>query len=152
MTGNVLELAYVIGVVWQKNSLDLWWSKTSPSAPWEPPYGTLDVPVPVYASWNNTTVFVDLGAGITDASANVWTITAGGQVAVNGIADPLTGNVLALAYVNGVVWQRNSHDLWWSKTSPGAAWEPPHGTSVDPVPVTASLNDTVVAFATGSSS
>jgi hypothetical protein len=45
------------------------------------------------------------GGSIVDASGNTWTITSAGQVAVNGQADTSTGNVIALAYVNGTVWQ-----------------------------------------------
>ena len=39
-------------------------------------------------------------AAITDASGNIWTITSGGQVAVNATAEPTTAKVIELAYVN----------------------------------------------------
>jgi hypothetical protein len=71
---------------------------------------------------------VGYGQAITDAQENAWTITANGRVAVNGVSDPATADVTHLAYVNGVVWQENASNLWWSKTSPAAVWNPPDGT------------------------
>lgn len=73
---------------------------------------------------------------ITDAAGNVWTITLGGQVAVNGVVDPTTARVTALAYENGVIWQENADQLWWSKTNPSARWSPTYGTSRSPIPPT----------------
>ncbi|HYZ24317.1 MAG TPA: hypothetical protein VE690_19360 [Rhodopila sp.] len=86
-------------------------------------------------------------AAITDASGNQWTITNGGQVAVNGSADTATAHVAELAYVNGEVWQE-SNNLWWGKTSPTAAWSPTNGTASSPLPAqgaiaTNSTNTTV---------
>ncbi|MEA2789673.1 MAG: hypothetical protein QOG73_2079 [Acetobacteraceae bacterium] len=140
-TANVLELAYVNGEIWQKNSADIWWSKTSPNAAWEPPYGTSVPPLPVTASPNDTVAYPTAPNSTTtqqvptvvDASGNTWTINASGQVAVNGVVDQTTANVVELAYVNGTVWQQNSSGLWWSKTSPASAWEPPYGTSANPI-------------------
>ena len=101
----------------------------------------------VTPSSNNTIIPAGSIAAITDASGNQWTITAGGQVAVNGVADATTNGVIELAYENGLIWQENSADLWWSETSPGAGWEPPGGTTTSPVPAaapTASPDNTVV--------
>jgi hypothetical protein len=64
--------------------------------------------------------FVSASGG-TDASGNQWTITSGGQVAVNGSVDGVTSSVTELAYVNGTVWQETSYGLWWGKTSPTAS-------------------------------
>ena len=66
------------------------------------------------ASSNDT--IVDTGAYIFDASGYPWTIR-NGQVLINGVVDPTTANVMQLAYANGVVWQENSSNMWWSKTS-----------------------------------
>lgn len=140
-TANVLELAYVNGEVWQKNSSDLWWGKTSPTAAWDPPYGTAVPPLPVTASPNETVAYpttpnstgIPQIPTIVDASGNTWTINASGQIAVNGVVDKTTANVIELAYVNGKVWQENSAGLWWSKTSPASAWDPPYGTSANPI-------------------
>jgi hypothetical protein len=81
-------------------------------------------------------------AGITDASGNVWTITSGGQAAVNGAADSTTANVAELAYVNGEVWQENTNHLWWGKTSPAASWSPSAGTSTSPLPGPGTIEQT----------
>ena len=43
-----------------------------------------------------------------------------------------------LAYVNGTVWQENSANLWWGKTTPGAPWSPGAGTAASPLPPTSS--------------
>lgn len=141
-TGNVTEMAYEKGVVWQKNSDNLWWSKASPSDAWSPPYGTSVNPTPIsslYVSLDNGVVLVDPAAApsgdapqITDASGNMWSI-AGGQVTLNGIVDPTTANVTELAYVGGKIWQENADSLWWSKSKPSDLWGPVYGTPVSPV-------------------
>jgi hypothetical protein len=159
-TANVTELAYVNGTIWQENSSDLWWGKTSPTASWSPGAGTSTSPLPATTtppatptptaaatpSANDTTVTAGSTAAITDASGNQWTITSGGQVAANGTTDTTTANVTELAYVNGTIWQENASNLWWSKTSPSASWSAGDGTSTSPLPATttASPNDTMV--------
>jgi hypothetical protein len=140
-TSTVIELAYEKGVVWQENTAKLWWSKTKPTDAWGPAAGTTTSPVPVVirpkpvASPDNTIVLAKSTATITDAAGNKWTITAGGQVAVNGVVDATTANVIELAYEKGVVWQENTAKLWWSKTKPTDAWGPAAGTATSPVPV-----------------
>ena len=153
-TSGVKELAYVNGTVWQENGSNLWWGKTSPTAAWAPDPGTAVSPLPVVTppptpSPNDTVVKLGSTAAITDANKVKWTITAGGQVAVNGAADTATSNVIELAYVNGTIWQENASKLWWGKATPAAAWAPDPGTAISPLPVvtptpTASPNDTVV--------
>ena len=137
-TANVTHLAYVNGTIWQENTRDLWWSKTSPAASWDPPYGTSTVPLPVstiFASQDDSV----LGAprpgsfsAITDQSGNQWTI-AGGRVVVNGVADPTTANVIQLAYVGGKVWQENSQGLWWYKAAPADGWSGGDGIAASPI-------------------
>jgi hypothetical protein len=90
----------------------------------------------VTPSANDAVVHAGSAAAITDSSGNAWTITSGGQVAINGAADTTTGNVTELAYVNGEVWQENTGGWWWGKTSPTAAWSPGAGTMTSPLPVT----------------
>jgi ribosome-associated protein YbcJ (S4-like RNA binding protein) len=138
-TANVIELAYENKLVWQENSGHLWWSKASPSAVWGPTGGTATSPVPVavVTSPNSTVVLAGSTNAITDASGNKWAITAGGQVAVNGVTDTTTANVIELDYTKGLVWQENTSNLWWSKTSPGATWGPTGGTATPPISITA---------------
>lgn len=142
-TSNVIELAYVNGSVWQENSSHQWWSKAVPADAWTGGIATSPLPVPPSA---NDTAVTNTTAAITDASGNLWTITAGGQVAVNGTADTTTSNVIELAYVNGSVWQENSGKLWWSKAGPADAWT--GGGATSPLPVPPSANDTVVTNTT----
>ncbi len=134
-TANVTHLAYANGLVWQENSNNLWWSKASPSAPWDPPYGTPAVPVTIYPSPDDSVLGAPTPASqsaITDQSANQWTI-ANGQVVVNGIADPTTANVIQLAYVGGQIWQENSQGLWWYKTAPADGWNGGYGIASSPI-------------------
>ena len=120
-TGHVQTLAYENGRVWQMNSADLWWSKALPSDAWGPTYGTPSSPLVGVASPNDL-VYPGVGASVTDADDNVFTITPGGQVAVNGVADATTGRVDELAYYNGLVWQKNADNHWYSKSSAASGW------------------------------
>lgn len=131
-TGNVIELAYVNGTIWQENASDLWWGKTSPTASWSPDAGTPTNPLPTSA--NNSMLLAGSTSAIIDASGNTWTITSTGQVAVNGVADTTTANVAELAYVNKQVWQENTANLWWGKANPAAAWSPDAGSATSPLP------------------
>jgi hypothetical protein len=90
-------------------------------------------------SANDTTVISGSPAAITDASGNEWTIASNGEVAVNGVDDTTTANVTELAYVNGTIWQENSNDLWWGKTSPTASWSPSAGTATSPLPAAVTI-------------
>ena len=164
-TANVTELAYVDGAVWQENASKGWWGETTPNGGWTLGSGTTTSPLPVtvtppptpvppvtvtppptpITSPNDTIVLAGSTAAIQDGKGNAWSITASGQVAVNGAADATTANVKELAYVNGAVWQENTASLWWSKTLPTDQWA--GGSSTSPVPVkpVASPNDTTVA-------
>jgi hypothetical protein len=44
-TSNVVQLAWVNGLIWYQNSSNLWFSETSPAGPWLPPNGTLISPL-----------------------------------------------------------------------------------------------------------
>jgi endoglucanase len=142
-TSGVAALAYEKGLIWQENKSNLWWSKTLPTDAWGPAAGTATSPVPVVVvvppkpvpSPDNTVIPAGSTAAITDAAGNKWTITAAGQVAVNGVADATTSGVAALAYEKGLIWQENKSNLWWSKTLPTDAWGPAAGTATSPVPV-----------------
>nr|WP_294550812.1 hypothetical protein [uncultured Rhodopila sp.] len=140
VTSNVIELAYVNGAIWQENTASNWYSETQPNDSWTGP--TTVSPLPVKASANDTVVKAGSTAAITDASGNAWTITSGGQVAVNGVTDALTSNVTELAYVNGAIWQENTSSNWYSETQPNDSWSGP--TTVSPLPANASANDTEI--------
>ena len=105
-------------------------------------------PTPTPTPSANDTVVTGTTGTIVDASGNTWTISSGGQVAVNGVADATTAGVVELAYVNGTIWQENASKLWWGETQPNASWAPAAGTATSPLPAaptpTASPNDTMV--------
>ena len=92
----------------------------------------------------NNTVVKSPGIVITDSAGNAWSLTPGGQVAVNGVTDQTTRNVLTLAYENGRVWQMNGDRLWWSKSSPSGAWSPTYGTSTSPLVGVASKDNALI--------
>ena len=120
-TGHVQTLAYENGRVWQMNTADLWWSKALPSDQWGPANGTTTSPLQYVASPNDD-VYAGIGASVTDSDDNTFTITSGGQVALNGVVDPTTGRVDELAYYNGAVWQKNADNHWYSKTTAASPW------------------------------
>ncbi len=73
---------------------------------------------------------------IVDAAGVEWTINDAGEVTVNGVGDATTANVIAIAFVNGALWQQNNALRWWYKTTnpTGTAWLPAGGTLVSPLP------------------
>ncbi len=153
-TASVIELAYVNGVLWQENASKLWWQWTGTG--WSSGGGTATSPLPAPASANDTVLGAGSTAAITDASGNAWTITSGGQVAVNGTTDTTTASVIDIAYVNGVIWQLNAAGLWWSKTAPTDQWGPAAGTKQSPLPTSminvnaAGLTQEITALSTSS--
>lgn len=120
-TAGVESLGFYNGVVWQKNTYNLWYGKTSPAATWVdfPASGGVPMPVPI-ASPNNTSV--SPGDTIHDASGNTWAINGAGQVVTDGVADATTARVIKLDYVNGQVWQENADGKWYSKAKPSDTW------------------------------
>lgn len=79
---------------------------------------------------------------IVDAGGEIWSIDVNKQVAVNGADDATTANVVALAFVDGKVWQQNDAGNWWSKTLPTDQWT----SAASPLPVTASATSTQPAI------
>lgn len=147
-TRRVIQMAFENGRIWQKNADNLWWSKATPSDPWTPPAGTAIDPIPDVIPSPDNTVVRTAAHVITDASGNTWSIL-NGQVALNGVADRTTRNVIELAYKDGRIWQENVDKLWWSKGKPSDTWYPPYGTSTSPVVITSTkiwVNNTQYAF------
>jgi hypothetical protein len=52
-----------------------------------------------------TTVAAGSTNTLVDSTGNIWAITSGAQITVNGVVDPVTANVIQIAYVNGHIWQ-----------------------------------------------
>jgi hypothetical protein len=139
-TENVVELAWVIPVVWQENSANNWYSwlgTTWSVATTTSPIATTPTPTPVpkpTPSPDNTVIIAPSTAAIIDASGNSWTITAGAQMAENGTAIAATKNVTELAWEKGVVWQENTSGNWYSTTGLGPTTVSPVPTTPTPVP------------------
>lgn len=74
----------------------------------------------------NLTVITTVGPIITDSGCNTWGISTGAQVLLNGAAQGSTSNVVELAYVSGVIWQKNSSNAWfyWNGSSYTAGTNP----------------------------
>jgi hypothetical protein len=71
---------------------------------------------------------------IIDQYGNMWALSQSAQIMIDGVIDRGTANVTELQYINRVFWQWvASKRLWWSKTSPLAAWLPPQGTPNAPI-------------------
>lgn len=90
------------------------------------------------------TYVIGSGASVTDAQGNVYAINAAGLITINGKVDTTTARVDGLAYANGLVWQKNADNLWYSKTSPTAAWVDFPAVDGVPVLVPTSANDTTI--------
>jgi hypothetical protein len=128
-TAGVVSLAYENGKIWQMNADRLWWAKAVPSDSWSPSDGTATSPLVGDASANNTELTQSSnGLVITDANNDHWSIM-NGQVAVNGVIDQTTANVIALAYEGGKLWQENTSGLWYAKANAADTWSPPTATS-----------------------
>lgn len=94
-------------------------------------------PIAGWGSPNDTVVKLGSMAPLFDLADNAWSLTSGGVITLNGVADATTHDVLQIVYANGAIWQQstglNNTPLWWYKTSPAAAWLPQNGTSVSPL-------------------
>jgi len=69
------------------------------------------------ASASGTTI--PSASEIVDTSLNVWTLKSG-IVYKNGSTAGYTANVILLLFANGIIYQENSSDLWWSWN--GSTW------------------------------
>jgi hypothetical protein len=76
---------------------------------------------PPAASADYTALFPGSNNTITDRAGNVWALTTGGQIMVNGVIDPVTNSVETLLYINQTIWQ-NTPFGWYYKTAPGQGW------------------------------
>lgn len=99
-------------------------------------------------SKQGTTITKTSDAPIGDVSGNAWSLVSaanGMQVAVNGVVDTTTDQVIALSFVNGLVWQENVNKTWWSKSNPNDTWSPAAGVSSPPSPVAESASGKVIS-------
>jgi len=91
---------------------------------------------------DDTVIFPNSGM-IMDNAGNAWDIDSQARIEMNGNVDPNTANVTEMAFVNGVVWQENASNLWWSwnPNSPDNynGWSPSSGTSTSPLPTSSPM-------------
>lgn len=75
---------------------------------------------------NGTTITTAAGAPIIDQVGNAWTLvqsaTQGLQIAINGVVDQITSNVVLLETLNGAMVQENTDSNWYSETVPNDSW------------------------------
>lgn len=96
------------------------------------------------ASSSNTVVTSGSTAVINDTIGGFWGLPGPtAQVFLNGSTLPWTANATQLAYVNSVVWYKNTTNQWFSFNTAGAIASGPTTTSPltasGPVPITAPL-------------
>lgn len=150
-TARVDALGFYDGLVWQKNADNSWYSKSSATATWAnyPPGIGNPMPVPTAAA-NGQVIYGSYGSPYNqfyDTHGNLWKINAAGQVVVDGKVDATTNRVVAMALVNGKVWQENTDGLWYSKMKPSDAWS--SAFRVDPVLAAETARETWVGGRSG---
>jgi mannan endo-1,4-beta-mannosidase len=131
-TQNVIEMAYVSGLMWHENITNDWYS-LQVGGTWGPPGGTKTSPLPAIPV-KGTFILAGTSLSLVDANYNTWTIapTSGGQVVKNGVTDTTTQNVVEMAYVNGVIYHENTTNDWYALQSNGT-WGPPGGSKTSPL-------------------
>jgi hypothetical protein len=87
---------------------------------------------PTSADKANVTAVSD--AILVDGAHHLWGIDSHSIITVDGIEDASSSNVVQIAYVGGLIWQRNANNLWFSKTDPSAPWLPVGGSATSPLP------------------
>lgn len=125
-TGRVDALGFYDGLVWQKNADNMWYSKSSATATWAnyPPGIGNPMPVPTAAA-NGQVITGSDGPPYNqfyDTHGNLWKINTAGQIVVDGRVDATTNRVVAMALVNGRIWQENVDGNWYSKMKPSDTW------------------------------
>jgi Ca-dependent carbohydrate-binding module xylan-binding len=119
--------------VWQASSADDILNGTTPPTP----------------SPNGTRITSASAAPIIDQSGNSWSLvqsaTRGLQIAVNGVVDAITSNVVLLETLNGAIVQENTSNNWYSETTPNDSWAQIANPNPPPLAtVTGSGSDTLV--------
>ena len=96
---------------------------------------------------------VGIGASVTDGRGVTYVINALGQITINGKPDLSTGRVDALGFYDGLVWQKNADNLWFSKSTAAAPWVnyPPGTGNPMPVPTVLPNNGSVTMHSGGGS-
>jgi Cellulase (glycosyl hydrolase family 5) len=135
-TAGVTLLLWFNGAIHQRNPACLWWAWNGTA--WfteSAPAATVPACATVSASG---TVITAAGQSITDAAFNTWTLAAGVVMEAPQGGTPaavgFSANVIALAYVAGVIYQENASCQWYSWK---ATATPPWAPGAPPTPVAA---------------
>ena len=137
ITARVDALGFFNGLVWQKNADNSWYSKSPAAATWANYPSGIGNPMPVpQAAINGQVAYGSDGPPynqLYDTHGNLWQINAAKQIVIDGRVDTTTNRVIAMALVNGRVWQENVDGNWYSKMKPSDTWT----SAVRPNPVLA---------------
>ena len=145
-TSGVVQLAYVNHAVWYQNVYNLWYYKTQSANTWQPIGGTLQSPLVITQSPNNT-IITTVGPQIIDTNGTSFALTAGAQVSINGTADTTTSGAIELAFVNGVVWREDGGANWYSYLGSPGSWSA--ATQTSPLPSRFMTIDPIVTQTAG---
>ena len=128
----VSTLLYYGGTIYYVNTSNAWfsWSGTA--------WATSSNPQPATASASGTTVPFGSVSTITDSTGAIWSISSTATVLRNGVAAGTTSDVTLLLYYNGVLYQENYADnfyswvnsAWVQTTNPRTVVSSPSGTVV----------------------
>jgi hypothetical protein len=75
-------------------------------------------------SANGTIITKPTDPPIVNSIGEQWKLVAtnGGQIAVNGVTDPITANVIRIEYANHLVYHLNASNNWYSKAVSSGHW------------------------------
>lgn len=115
-------------------------------------------PPPPTTSPSGTTITSTSAAPIIDKSGNSWSLvqsaSRGLQIAVNGVVDAPSANVVLLETLNGAMVQENAAGNWYSETTNNDSWSQlagnPNAPPPPPVPTFPTATDFFVTPGSGS--
>jgi hypothetical protein len=119
-TANVALLLYDNHAVYIQSTASAW--SVYKSGSW---VSTTDPRIVLTESPNGTTV-TTVGPAIVDSILESWTLvnptSQGMQIALNGAVDAATHQVIMLYYSNHTLYQENTANQWYSKTTSPSPW------------------------------
>jgi hypothetical protein len=93
---------------------------------WDPQFSVVfggSVVTPIESA-NGTMITKPTDPAIINIAGDKWTMvaTGGGQIAVNGVVDAITANVIRIEYANHLVYHQNTANTWYSKAFAAGHW------------------------------
>jgi hypothetical protein len=91
---------------------------------WDPQFSISFGGTTISESLNGTIITKPTDPPIINGVGEKWTLvaTSGGQVAVNGVTDTKTSNVIRIEYANHLVYHMNTSNSWYSKAVASGLW------------------------------